>query len=385
MPLPLHLVGVWNPSYAADAMQVHTSLLFDWMHRFHDHKAADHDVYVWWGRVRSAHRQQVLPHLDRILALEEELADESRELQFYLTDYRSLFVAQVGRVTREDVRQTEPDHLPAYYHKLDVVPDCWFALHDIRRLVTEDTLSVIHELTRLRNTGYHDQPVSLYGGMVDLPLLVTRPDGRKFFAADELDAVADGKSWAEFDAEQGGVGAMERELRENLIGDDAWGRLYPASRVILASAEKMFRDHRDEPGFDFGGVLSLLAKALETEVNARLHAALQNADPDARYSNLGDAKSSDLSTRRLTLGQLVTVLTDGNAARARLLNDRLREGQWFGSTLGMVLRDFTTLRNSVTHESRLPREAALAWRNRLLGIGCDGVFARLARVEAKGR
>jgi hypothetical protein len=230
MPTPLHLVGVWNPSYAADAMQVHTALLLEWMRRYHDGKAREDDVYVWWGLVRSAHRQQSLPHLDRIVALDQELADESRELQFYLTDYRSLYVAEVGSVTREDVRKTEPDHLPAYYQKLDVVPDCWFALHDIRRLVSEDTLSVIHELRRLRNTGYHDQPVSLYGGMVDLPLLVTRPDGRRYF---------------------------------------------------------------DEPGFDFGGVLGLLAKARETEVNDRLHAGLHHADPSARFSNLGDGKSSD--------------------------------------------------------------------------------------------
>ncbi len=75
--------------------------------------------------------------------------------------------------------------------------------------------------------------------MVDLPLLVTRPEGRKFFAEDELNAVADGKSWAEFDAEQGGVGAMERELRENLIGDDAWGRLDPAPEPAAEAATRL--------------------------------------------------------------------------------------------------------------------------------------------------
>jgi len=36
---------------------------------------------------------------------------------------------------------------------------------------------VIEQLRQLRNVRYHDQRVSLYGGMVDLPLVVTRPDG----------------------------------------------------------------------------------------------------------------------------------------------------------------------------------------------------------------
>lgn len=380
---PLHLVGVWNPSYAADAMQVHTAMLLDWIRRFQDGKAKDDDVYVWWGRVRSAHRQQLLPHLDKVLALDEELSDESRELQFYLTDYRSLYVAQVGTVTRDDVRQSDAAHVPGYYSNLEIAPDCWFALHDIRRLVADDTVSVIRELRDLRNTGYHDQPVSLYGGMVDLPLLVTRPDGRRFFDEADLDAVTDGKAWAEFDAGQGGVGAMERELRENLFGDDAWSRLEPSSRVVLASAEKMFRDHREEPGFDFGGVIGLYAKVLETEVNARLRQGLKQASLDVRSANLGDGKSTDLLARRLTLGQLVHLLTEGHASRAKALNERLREGAWLSGTVGLILREFTTLRNAATHEARVSRQDAVTWRNRLMGIGCDGVLAHLARVEAR--
>lgn len=380
----LHLVGVWNPSYAADAMQVHTAMLLDWIRRFHEGKANDEDVYVWWGRVRSARRQQLLPHLDKVLALDEELSDESRELQFYLTDYRSLYVAQVGTVTSDDVRRSDAQHVPDYYNNLEIAPDCWFALHDIRRLVADDTVSVIRELRDLRNTGYHDQPVSLYGGMVDLPLLVTRPDNRRFFEPSEIDAVTDGRAWAEFDAEQGGVGAMERELRENLFGDDAWRGLEPSSRVVLASAEKSFRDHREEPGFDFGGVIGLYAKVLETELNARLRLGLKSASPEVRSVNLGDGKSTDLLTRRLTLGQLAQVLTDGNPARAKVLNERLREGAWMSSTVGLIVRDFTTFRNAATHEARVARHDAIAWRNRLLGVGCDGLLVHLTRVELKG-
>ena len=40
---------------------------------------------------------------------------------------------------------------------------------------------MIAELKVLRNVHYNDRPVSLFGGMVDLPLIVTRPDGRRFF------------------------------------------------------------------------------------------------------------------------------------------------------------------------------------------------------------
>jgi hypothetical protein len=38
---------------------------------------------------------------------------------------------------------------------------------------------VIEALGRLRNTRDRDRPVSLYGGMVELPLIATRDDGAR--------------------------------------------------------------------------------------------------------------------------------------------------------------------------------------------------------------
>jgi len=65
-----HLVGVWNPSYGTDVMESHIVLLREKAER---HKAGQLDeerVYVWWGKIRSARRQERLPHIDEILSLE---------------------------------------------------------------------------------------------------------------------------------------------------------------------------------------------------------------------------------------------------------------------------------------------------------------------------
>jgi hypothetical protein len=93
-------------------------------------------------------------------------------------------------------------------------------------VVTDDTLQVLEELKLLRNFHYNDRPVSIYGGMVDLPLVVTRVNDRRFFNTDEREVLTEGALCAEFDAEAGaGIGAMERELRENRFGDALWGAL----------------------------------------------------------------------------------------------------------------------------------------------------------------
>ena len=123
-------------------------------------------------------------------------------------------------------------------------------LDDIRRLVADDTVATIEELTRLRNVRYHHAPVSLYGGMTDLPLIVERPEPRHWFADDG--SLTEGRLWAEHDLlMRGETDKMSRELRENLFGDDVWRTLEYSTRVFLASAEATFRARRHDPAYDF--------------------------------------------------------------------------------------------------------------------------------------
>src|SRR4029078_3606806 len=102
-------------------------------------------------------------------------------------------------------------------------------------------------LQALRNVHCNDRPLSLFGGMVDLPLIVTRPDGRRFFDDAERVVLTDGALWAEFDAEDASAGAgLEGELGLSLLGDATWAKLEPEVRVFIAQAEKTFREHRDD-------------------------------------------------------------------------------------------------------------------------------------------
>jgi len=225
-----HLVGVWNPAYSADAMSATVALLLARARAFRDKKIPEEDVYVWWGKVKSSNRQQPLPHLEDILAMDLALSSDEGaecEVHFYLTDYRSLYVGHVAEVTSDDVSDDadESDHVPSYYRDLGLVCDAWFKLFDIRRVVSDDTVGVVEELRRLRNTRYNDRPVSIYGGMVELPLLVTRDDGARYFEADVREKLIEGRFWVEFDAEHSGVGEMERELRDNVVGDAGWNAL----------------------------------------------------------------------------------------------------------------------------------------------------------------
>ncbi len=382
-----HLVGVWNPSYGTDVMESHILLLREKAERHRAEQLDEERVYVWWGKIRSARRQERLPHIDEILSLEKELGgaegDAEREVQLYLTDYRSLYVAHVGQITDDDVREDDDElsHIPQVYQSESVHCDCWFMLWDIRRLVSDDTLAVVDELKKLRNTAYHDMPVSIYGGMVNLPLIVTRPDGARYFEPDVRNQLTDGKYWVEFDGEHSGIGATERELREHCFGEDNWARLDPGTRTFIATAEKLYRDHRNDVAFDFSPVLIDFAKAFEVQTNIILKHALGRLKPLDRTVNL-DGRSTDLAKAGpYSLGALAMVLGEMDTVNQQLKRQFVSGGEWFTASLPAILKELADVRNRAAHSSMLDRETVHRLRNRYLGVGCEGDFVKLAKAR----
>lgn len=378
-----HLVAVWNPLYQADAIEAHVNLLLDWMKRYRAGACSAEEVYVWWGKIRSPRRVGPLGHLDDVLGLETEAArdDPGPETHLYLTDYRSLYVAHLGDITDDDPRDDDAAHVPAFYAREGVACDCWFLLWDIQRLVADDLVSVAQELHRLRNVRYHDQPVSLYGGMVDLPLVVEDAGAARYFDPLVREQVTGGRFWAEFDAERGGLGAMERELRENLLGEEAWRGLEPVARTFLAAGERLYRDHQSDPAFDFAPVVVEFAKAFEVQVNALVRRALRGAPPDVRTLNV-DGRSVDVVAEGpLRLAELRRLLEEPNVVK--FFRTRLEHGAWFTAELPPLLGALAASRNPAAHSERVSREQATAWRNRLLGVGCLGEVVNLARVRLK--
>ncbi|MGE5231168.1 MAG: hypothetical protein ACM3NS_05460 [Deltaproteobacteria bacterium] len=374
-----HLVAVWNPSYVADAMDEHRGMLLGLINAHPKDERPLEDAYVWWGRIRSGHRRTPLTHLEQVLALGDGLETPGAEVHLYLTDYRSLYVGEVLEITDEDVRD-DTGHVPAYYgaHQCD----CWFRLGDLRQLVQDDTVQVIAELAKLRNTAYHDQPVSIYGGMVNLPLIVTRDDGARFFATEEREALLEGRYWAEEDAQRAGLGPVERDLRQNLFGEPAWDALDPTVRGFIASAEHLFRTSRGTPGFDFSGVLLGLAKACEVQAGIAVRAGLKGAPEAERRANI-DGTVCDLGAAlAVSLGALGRAISK-EAAMHRRLEQRLADGAWLVNQFAYVLEDLARYRNPAAHREPVGLEDAARLRAQLLGIGCYGDLVRLAGVRAK--
>jgi hypothetical protein len=217
--------------------------------------------------------------------------------------------------------------------------------------------------------------------MVNLPLVVTRNDRARFFDPVVRQALLEGKYWAEADAARTGIGAVERDLRENLFGAEAWNALDVTTRSFIATAEQVFRTHRADAGFDFAPVVVDLAKAFEVQANLVVRQALATADPRIREANVDGQVRDIAGGRPLSLGQLGRVVADEPVAQA--LGNRLRDGAWLTNQGAYVMRSVADHRNPAAHAEPVTRAVAEQLRNQLLGIGCHGDLVRLAGVRLK--
>ena len=365
-----HLVTIWNPHYAPSAMDDHLGVLLDWARRRAEGAIADDDVYVWWAKLASSHRDQPMKHKVEVLALADQAA--TVETHLYITEYRSLYVAHVADVVGDDVRKDadEKSHVPAYYFGLPEESDCWFQLWDIRRLVTDDGPAVADELRKLVNTHHHDYPVSLYGGMVDLPLIVRSAGEEPGWFSDRASLLGDTR-WVERDGQaRGETERLAAELRDNLLGRDCWARLSLTARGFLATGEAVYRRHRDDLQFDFSSAAIEYAKAIEVELNALLRPGLIAAN------ELG----------HVNLGQLAHALDKPKPAMRRWLDQRFgTEARFLTGPLARRLSDIAGFRNKGAHSDPVSLQKATVLRDETLGIGQEGLMVRLARLKEMPR
>jgi hypothetical protein len=219
--------------------------------------------------------------------------------------------------------------------------------------------------------------------MVDLPLLVTRPDATEFFNEDERVAFNDDHLWVEADADRGALGGVMADLRDNVLGVDTWTAMPPTARIFVATAERLMREYRRDQSFDFSTVLVQLCKALEVQVNALLAPVLREAPPTVRYGNNGDGVSVDYAAKRThTAGQLVHIMSK-DRERMHYFTAAFHDGAWLTQSLAAVLDELADLRNGAAHSVHATRDDILPHRNQILGVGSLSVLTQLARVRRK--
>lgn len=385
MPTSTHLLTLWNPSYESSAMDQHLNVLLRWGARVRKGEAAPDDTYVWWAKVRSPRRHTPIEHMPAILELQKQI-DTGAETHLYLTDYQSLYVGWLDKIDTTDLPadKNEKEHIPSYYFENNWPIDFWMRLRDIRCIVADDTAQTCEEMRKLKNLRYDEKPVSIFGGMVSIPLIVRRDDPYRWF--EDREEMTGGRLWAEVDAEiRGETSRVAKDLRNNLFGPRLWSRMEPATRRFLAAGEAVFRAHRDDPTFDFSAPLLEYAKAVEAELNKMIFPTLRekmkDLPPPKRFVKFSDTKSHDLGeiVPNQSLGSIHHLLTNRDEFKEAVRTAFRIDYRFLIERLPGQLEDLRHLRNPAAHDDTIDRERLDDVRNRILGIGCEGLIVEIVK------
>ncbi len=389
MPEPRHLLSLWNPTYSNVAMDVHLRVLLEWAGLNQQGEADPSDVYVWWARLRSPGRKNEHPFKDQILELDQQIRDGT-ETHLYLTDYRSLYVGHLAEITAADIpkeRPEEKNHIPSYVLKHDA--GFWFRLRDVRQVVSGDLAGTELEIQRLQNTIRPEKSVSMYGGIADAPMIVTRSPAVGWF--EDQEDLTGGRLWAQMESQlRGESKRVARQLRDNLFGSMLWRTMEPATRTFITSAEAVYRSRADDPSFDFSTVAIEYAKAVEVELNALIFPALRTFVahlPPKKRELHGTHGRLDLGKPipHQTLGALVRYLDKVGFVRKGIWTVMKHDAEWLLSDeVEKELQQLLKLRNPAAHSEITSGDVVREHRASLLGIGCEGLLVRILQAKIRG-
>jgi hypothetical protein len=85
----------------------------------------------------------------------------------------------------------------------------------------------------------------------------------------------------------------------------------------------------------------------------------------------------------MMLSQIIALLKQRTTAA--YLRKTQRNGDYLTVALPEIMTQFAAVRNKVAHQDLVERDVVIDWRNRLCGVGSDGVLVRLAGVEVYTR
>ena len=208
-----------------------------------------------FGKIRSKLRDQEHPNEEKLDDIFEEVSKDS-PLQLFLTDYNSMYVAQVISVTKNIKFIPTPE----YYKELDV--EYWFVFDDLRLIAHKDFETIRDKvLANFKAVNYNNHTYAIYGNPYVYPMQVTMKEEIDYFEKEDVNY----KYYTDIFKSKEHI-EMKRSLVDFNFGSSAFYSLTPNSQDNIISAELEYMQNRNNPLYDFSSVVVKYSKAVELEL-----------------------------------------------------------------------------------------------------------------------
>jgi len=357
-----NIITLYNPYYQENVIEQHLKILKD-------------EGLVAFGKVRSKLRDYEHPHQE---ILDDVYASASKEnlLQLFLTDYSSIYVANVI-----EVFPSTDATVPAYYSDLEV--ENWFIFDDLRLIVHKD-FELIRDkvLTNFLATNFNNKTYAIYGNQYVYPMQVTMKDRINYFEKSEEDF----RYYTNiFKSEE------ELQTKQNLIdfnfGEKRFYNFAPNSQDNLIAAEIEYMQNRDNPLYDFSSVVIKYSKAVELELYRFLRSIFKfiieqdDSLGNIPYSLNGrDYVLSNLLKNKANYGTYGFLLRTFEIKTA--INKYLKSRtitHFIFSDIPYYIKTIQGVRNESVHGDMTNLDDCSEIRDSVIGIGKSGMIAELDR------
>jgi len=147
------LILIQPPYYQKDVIKEHLDILIE-------------KGEVTFGKLKSKLKNTSHTFEDKLQELIKSINEENY-LQLLLTDYSSIYVAKVIKVSTEDLNYKAPE----YYKNYDV--EAWFLIDDMYEIIRNDFENVRDKiLANFTTPNYGNHTFALYGNNYVYPLIV---------------------------------------------------------------------------------------------------------------------------------------------------------------------------------------------------------------------
>jgi hypothetical protein len=363
-----NLLILYNPYYQKDVIEQHLALL-------KEHGA------VAFGKVKSKIRDYEHPN-EEILDVLYENISKTNPLQLFLTDYNSMYVANVIAVKKE---KTKFIKAPLYYDELEV--EQWFVFDDLRLLALNDFQHIRDNiLANFKAVNYNDRTYAIYGNHYVYPMQVTMKEDVNYFEKDEEDF----KFFTNIFKSDEQI-KMRTTLIDFNFGSKKFNTLAPNSQDNIISAEVEYHQNKQNPLYDFASVVIKYSKAVELEMYRfmkLLFVYLMDKDPSIKtipYSVQGrDYVLEDILTYKPNYGTYKYLIKNqqiNNALFEFAPNAQLK--YFIVQDVVFYINTMQSVRNESVHGGTTSLEECDNIRKHVIGIGKNGIFKGVLEISCQ--
>jgi hypothetical protein len=334
---------------------------------------------VAFGKVKSKLNDINHPNEEKLEHIYKGVSKEN-PLQLFLTDYNSIYVANVISVTPQ---KTNLVKAPKYYDDLDV--EMWYVFDDLR-LIIHNNFELVRDkvLANFIAVNYNNKTYAVYGNPYVYPMEVVMKEEINYFQKEDKNF----KYFTNiFKSNE------QLQMRENLIdfnfGTTNFYNLTPNSQDNIISAEIEYKQNKQNHLYEFSSIGVKYSKAVEEELYRFLRDLFLYLIQ--KESHLGEFsyqvqgisfKLKDINKNKPNFGTYKYLLRQydiKNAIHSYIEDKALKPFILFN--IPTFITTMQNIRNESVHGDTTSLSECETIRKEVIGIGQSGILNELLRYK----